>query len=289
MSSPICRLLAAVAVLLSGCTTLQPSMPYPGAGEVPGSACVALQPGLPAQLPKDAVPFPQQAPYLLIPADSAVGLLVPLPFVSEWVGDAIAKSDAAGYQAHIGHADVYAIANQALAERPRLTAGCRGAGSQARLQAFVFVLEGHDELYRLTLVFHLQAGTWVGRYHEHLPTPLPKSELKSLSPERLAAFRQELGDGARLLTGLLERDVQGRLPAQGAKVEVGSLYLIGGNVAGLVAPERLHFRNNDLLEEQGDDLILRLKGDMQAPGQSGALLFGVHHFRKPQLHFFRRQ
>eukprot|EP01136_Pigoraptor_vietnamica_P032130 Opistho-1_new@93612 len=82
MSSPICRLLAAVAVLLSGCTTLQPSMPYPGAGEVPGSACVALQPGLPAQLPKDAVPFPQQAPYLLIPADSAVGLLVPLPFVS---------------------------------------------------------------------------------------------------------------------------------------------------------------------------------------------------------------
>lgn len=278
------RLTLALAVLAStACTTMQPSTPW---GGTPPPACVAVERALPsAQLPSDAVPFPG-APYVLIPAESAVGLLVPVPFVTEMVAGAMDRHDASNYQGQLGALDPYQLARQAL-DQPPFAERC-GADAP-RLHPFVFVVEGHDGLYRLTLVFQLQKDPWVGRYHAHLPTPIPKGALRAGSPTLLATVQRELADGSRLLASLVSRDLQGRLPQHGPRVDAGSLWLVGGNVAGLVPPENLHFKGIELIEAQGDDLLLRSSGAMTAPGQSGALLFGVHHFRRDQLHHFTRQ
>ncbi|XLF98844.1 hypothetical protein ACJJWD_06485 [Comamonas testosteroni] len=270
----------------AGCTTLRPSIPAPKM-HAAANSCIRVIPALPSmQLPSDAVPFPKSA-YVLVPATSAAGLLMPIPFVSDLVSGTINRSDAKDYQGQLGGLNPMQAAQRALGQPP--FASICAATDAPQLHSFVFLVEGHDNQYRLTLVFQLQQGAWIGRYQEHLPTTIPKESLRAISPALLNQLRQEMESGAQLLASLLLEDLQGRLPATGAKVDIGSLYLIGSNVAGLIAPEHLHFRDTELISEQGDELLMRRSGSMTAPGQSGALLFGVHHFRKDQLFYFRRQ
>lgn len=145
-------------------------------------------------------------------------------------------------------------------------------------------MESHDKLYRLSLLFELQVGDWTGRYYDHLPTPLTPDTLARMPAPARERLQAELRDGSELLARLVERDLRGQLPAHGAKYRTGSLYLVGGNIAGLVAPERLVYPGAELLESDGQSLLLRMTGDASAPGQAGALLYGVHHFRREQLH-----
>lgn len=159
------------------------------------------------------------------------------------------------------------------------------AASDARLYPFVFINEGHDARYRLSLVFQIEAGTWMGRYFYHLPTTIAQASLRSPSPDTVQAILRDLDQGARILARLVQQDRDGSLRPSGRKAKIGSLYIVGGNVAGLVSPEFLHYPGAGVLQDSGDILVLRHDGDPSGPGQAGALLLGVHYFHRDQLFF----
>jgi hypothetical protein len=86
------------------------------------------------------------------------------------------------------------------------------------------------------------------------------------------------------LRQLVERGARGELTSRQARVEVGSLHLVGGRAAGLVSPTLLRVKDAELIEETGEMVLLRLPGDMSHAGTLGGLFFGVHLLRKNQLH-----
>ena len=50
----------------------------------------------------------------------------------------------------------------------------------------------------------------------------------------------------------------------------------------------MQYKDAEVLEEGADHVIVRSRGDLKAAGNAGALAFGVHYFRKDQLHTFTR-
>lgn len=268
-----------LALVLAGCSGMTASTPLSAAPGRFDTIQVVKQ--VPAKLPSGTHTFPGLQ-YVLIPQDSAMTLLVPVPFVGEAVMSALADADAKGAAARYGAVDPYEETLAATASRPLFGL----AASPAKLYPFVFVNEGHDARYRLSLVYQVEDGDWLGRYFYHLPSTLPLDALKAPTPQIQQTLRSELAEGTRTLADLVERDRNGTLGPTGRKAKIGSLYLVGGNIAGLIAPEMVHYPDAEILEEQGDHIVLRHDGMPTAAGQSGALLFGVHHFLRSQLHFF---
>lgn len=244
---------------------------------------VSLSRTLPAVLPGKAVPVPHSQ-FVLIPAESAVGILMPIPFVSEVIGSAIDRSDAADFELRFGVIAPYRIALEEMKNSPLYKAN----GGALTLLPFVFMTECIDDNYRLALVFQLQGDGWTGRYMYHLPTAYPISDLKSPSPSLLASLQGDLMEGAKVLRNLLERGARGDLAPSGVKADIGSLHLVGGRAAGLMSPTIFISKGADVIEEAQDHVVVRMPGDMSNLGTAGGLFFGVHYLRKEQLYTFKK-
>lgn len=271
-------LCAAVMVISAGCVDLKPAVP----GAQALAQGLSLEPGLPeGALPGDAKPFPHAA-FVLLPAQSAVGLLVPIPFITEAVASAIDSGTASAAASHYADIDPQRIVQQALQGSPVLAAAPGGA----KLQAFAFVQEGADDRYRLALVAHVTAKDWTGRYLVHLPTAWPVADYRNPSPAVLAGVRQELQAGAVALRTLLERAQRGQLAGSGVHANVGSLHLVGGKVGGYMSPTLVLARDVEVIDDTPDVLVFRSRGDVTSVTTAGGLFFGVHRLLKSQLHTF---
>jgi hypothetical protein len=87
----------------------------------------------------------------------------------------------------------------------------------------------------------------------------------------------------------MERDARGEWAHPGTKVDIGSYYLVGANLLGLLPAKLMQYKDAELLEEGKDYVVVRSRGDLKAAGNAGALVFGVHYFRKDQLHTFKKK
>ena len=99
-----------VALLVAGCMTLQPSTP----GDHALQQGVSQVRTLPGQLPARSAAF-AHAPFVPIQAESAAGMLVPVPFVSEAIGSVIDASAAAAGEARRAAIDPCRVVGAALA------------------------------------------------------------------------------------------------------------------------------------------------------------------------------
>lgn len=270
--------LCAAAMLVAGCVDLKPAVP----GAQALAQGLSLEPGVPeGALPGDAKPFPH-ASFVLLPSHSAVGLLVPVPFITEAVESAINSGAASAAASHYADIDPQRIVQRALQGSPVLTTGPGGA----KLRAFAFVQEGSDDRYRLALVAHVTAPDWTGRYLVHLPTAWPVADYRNPGPAVLAGVRRELEAAAVELRTLLERAQRGQLAGTGVHANVGSLHLVGGKPGGYLSPTLVVARDVEVIEDTAEVLIFRSRGDVTSETSAGGLFFGVHRLLKSQLHTF---
>lgn len=274
---------ATALMLLAGCASAPPPASVPISAQTAQQG-VSLQRALPPVLPDKSVPIPHSE-WVLIPSESAAGLLMPIPFVSGAIGAAMDQHTAASFEARYGQVSPYRIALAEMQGSPLF----RAAGGALQMQAFAFMTECVDDTYRLALVFQLQGSDgWTGRYMYHLPTAYDVSGFKEPSAQLLASVRTELTVGAQVLRKLLERAARGQLQSRGVKAELGSLHLVGGKAAGLVSPTLLVSKEADVLEETTEHVVVRMPGEMSNAGTTGGLFFGVHYLLKSQLHTFKK-
>ncbi len=243
---------------------------------------IAVIHSLPKTIPGGSSPIPG-IPYVFILPDSAATLLVPIPFVGDAVMNQMHKSTSNSYKNKFTAADPYDYALKNLQKTPFYKA----ENATYKLYPYVVIQQGFDDIYRASLVYHIEGPNWVGRYLYHLPTTYPKAEFANTPPAEIKSLQQDLQTGAEQLTTLLKRDEAGELVSHGKKATLGSLFIVGSKIGGLVSPDVLAYPNIDILEEGSDYLIVRSAGDIRSDGQSGGLLFGVHYFHKNQLHTYK--
>jgi len=286
VSGPCRFLTRALAVLLltlmAGCAITPPaSTPIRPEAAAQG---ITLVRALPAELPDKAVAVPH-AQFVLVPNESAAGLLVPIPFVAEAIGGAVDRNVAEGLEQRYASIAPYRIALAAMQGSPLF----RAEGGGLTLKPFVFITECVDDRYRIASVFQLDGGGWTGRYTVHLPTTYALDAFKQPSAANLATLQTELTEAATQLRELVERGARGGLGPTAVRAEVGSLHLVGGKSAGLLSPTLVRAKDAEVIEETADHVIVRLPGFMGMPGTSGGLFFGVHVLRKDQLHTFNKR
>lgn len=268
------------ALLLGGCigklrsTALTPDRLQSG---------LRLQRSLPANLPHGTHALPQEQ-LVLVPTETAAGLLMPVPFVAEAVESVIDHSEATAAARRLATVDPYAAATQAWQGSSLLN----DSPSALQLQPFAFLQACADDRYRIAVVYQLSQGKWVARYTEHLRTTYDSDEFHRVTPAVLQSLQQEMTEGAALLRTLVERGARGEL-RPGTRVDVGSLHLVGGRSGGWMPPELIVARDVDLIEEDPEYVLVRLDGNPSMPASGGGLFFGVHRLRKDQLHTFRRR
>ncbi|MBK8322240.1 MAG: hypothetical protein IPL06_05755 [Betaproteobacteria bacterium] len=275
----------AALLVLAGCAGIQPSVPLP---RDPAPPSLAIVEGLPAKLPERAAPFPKGR-FVLLPAMGAVEtvaeLASPVPLLVGAVADAVNAQGASAEERVLVDVDPQAILAKALADSSLLTAS--PTGRALRLRPFVFIQECVDDRYRLTYVADLEGESWSGRYLVHLPGTFTPEEYGRPTPATLARLRDDLVPAAARLRDLMERDARGELPASGSKVDLGSYHLVGSRSSGLLPPELVVARGAEVIVEDGDRIVTRIAGDPGKPVVEGGLFFGVHEFRRSQLHTIR--
>lgn len=271
--------IAAAGLLLAGCaqtrrsTALMPAL---------ASSGIRLQRSLPAVLPGGAQVLPGRQ-LVLLPGESAAGMLVPVPFLAGAIAGAMDRSEAASEAAQLSGVDPYALA-QAAWQGSALSSDSADA---LVLQPFAFLQACVDDRYRIALVHQLSRGDWVGRYTVHLRSSYDSDSFHRVTPALLLTLQNEMREGSTLLRGLVERAARGELRGSRARVDLGSLHLVGNRAAGLVAPTLVLARNAELIEEDDEMVLVRIDGDPSQPASAGGLFFGVHRLRKDQLHTFR--
>jgi hypothetical protein len=269
----------AAGMLLAGCAQTRRSTAL--APEL-GRAGIRLQRSLPTVLPSGAQVLPKTQ-LVLLPAESAAGLLVPVPFLAEAVAGALDRSEAATEAAQLATIDPYAQAQQVWQGSPLL-----GATADAlTLQPFAFLQACVDDRYRIALVHQLSRGDWVGRYTVHLRSSYDNASFHRVTPALLQSLQNEMLEGSAALRGLVERAARGELQSRKARVDLGSLHLVGNRTAGMLAPTLVLARAAELIEEDDEQVLVRIDGDPSKPASAGGLFFGVHRLRKDQLHTFR--
>lgn len=283
MRSMASLVMVGLALMLSGCISMQESTAIRADAVKKGLTVVRA---LPKSLPGDANPIPGTQ-YVLVKAESgaatAVSFIVPIPFVTDMAITAANKQEAGKYTSHYNSVDPYGIAAERLQGSALL-----GTGTDAlHLMPLVYILEGFDGIYRLTLVFRVEGDGWTGRYMYHLPTTYDAAQIQNPQAQGLATLRQELVTGSDILRNLMERDARGDLKPSGKKVEIGSYYLVGSKALGMVPASVYRYVGNDLVEDEGDHVIVRARGDRNADAKLGGLVFGVHYFLKNQLHVYK--
>ncbi len=279
------RALLVAAAALPACSLIPTAEPPPP-GVLAGG--FAIDRSLPSELPQGASPF-GHSQFVLLASDSALTLLVPVPFVGEAVKGVFDAQAAARYEARFGDLDPHRLALRAWQGSPRvIPAGRPRTGSTPLLRPFAFVQEGADGRFRVALVQRIDAPGWVGRYMVHLRTTYTTETMSAPAPPMLSTLGAELADGCRVARTLVERDLGGGFARPIGKVDVGSLHLVGGRTSGVLPPELQHARDGDLLDEDAEHVVVRLKGIRGMTASGGALLFGIHRLRKDQLHHLRR-
>jgi hypothetical protein len=274
LGSWLVNVLAGCATALPASTPIRPELAAQG---------ISLVRALPAVLPDKSVPVPN-AQFVLVPNESAAGLLMPLPFVAEAIGGAMDRSMAEALEQRYSGIAPYRIALAAMQDSPLF----RATGGGLMLKPFVFITECVDDQYRIASVFQLEGNGWTGRYTVHLRTTYPLEAVKQPNAATLASLQRELTDAAAQLRLLVERGARGELGPSSARAEIGSLHLVGGKAAGLVSPTLLRIKDAEVIEETGDEVTVRLPGEMSNAGTTGGLFFGVHVLRKDQLHTFKK-
>lgn len=271
----------ALAVLsLPACTTIEHGAAMPA--EV-GAQGIVVQRGLPATMPDQSAPVPGTQ-LVLIPAENAAGMLVPVPFVADLASNAYHQHEAAGLARHYGTLDVFGIVQRAMAGSPLL----KGGDGKIAMHPVAYLSACTDERYRIALAGRIEKDKWVGRYVAHLPTAWSEKELTAAAPATIATMQREFGDAAATLRNLLERDAAGAMSVQ-YRADVGSLQLACARVAGLVSANLLLARDAEVLEDAPDYIVLRVAGDLHQTGPSGGLMYGVHYLRKDGLHTLKRK
>lgn len=278
-------LLVCLVAVLTGCSSgklIRPITP-----EVAARGMVVVR-ELPDPLPSETARVPDSQ-YVMVFTESTVVALLdmasPVPLLKEAIEGAYNNHEAAQYKARYAPIDPYTIAHDRLQGSPLIT----GRHDAVHMMPLVYMVEGDDGRFRPTLVFRVESRQWLGRYMYHLPTSYTKAEMQLTAPEMIGTLRQELSGGADVLRGLMERDARGELRGDGLSYAYGSYYLVGGRVGGLVPASIVQFKDCELIEEGQNHLVLRSQGDLKAPGPNGALAYGVHYFRRDQLHTFKRR
>jgi hypothetical protein len=224
---------------------------------------------------------------VLLPGESAAGMLVPVPFLAGAIGGAMDRSEAAAEAAQLASIDPYALAQRAWQGSALLADVASGAADALVLQPFAFLQACVDDCYRIALVHQLSRGDWTGRYTVHLRSTYDSASFHPVTPALLQTLQTEMHEGSAVLRDLVERAARGDLRGNSTRVDVGSLHLVGNRAAGLVAPTLLLARGAELIEEDTEEVLVRIDGDPSQPASAGGLLFGVHRLRKDQLHTFR--
>lgn len=271
---------------LSACVSIKPSTALPKEKE---KVTFQLERSLPKELPGKSIPF-SHSQFVLLPSESALVMLSPVPFVGEAVEYAAHKSAASGFETKYREVHPFFIMQATLKDSTFL-ASLPDTKPTFKVQPFVFIQECFDDRYRLTYVTQvtrLAGEAWVGRYLVHLPTTYSKQEFKAPTPELLGTLRRELVDGSATMQQLLERAARGELKATVGKAEIGSFHLVGIKASGLLSPSLLHVKDAEIIEEDAQHLVVRIPGNLTASTSTGALFFGVHHLRKDQLHTFKK-
>jgi hypothetical protein len=278
-------LLAALLVASSGCVSMRDSTPIHDEVAERGIQIVR---SLPKTLPSKTSVVPN-AQYVIINADSGIVALAdfvnPIPFVGDLVVDQWNQNKANQFKQHIFQIDPYVIASERLADSPILSS----RENALQLMPFVYMMECDDARFRLTLVFRVESEAWMGRYLYHLPTTYTVAEMKSDSPLAMSTLRDELVLGCDKLRGLLERDARNDWPKAPNQATIGSYYLVGASTLGLIPASASLDKHVEILDEGADEVVIRSGGNLLAPGNAGALNFGVHYFRKDQLHTFEKK
>lgn len=274
----VCGLLL-VILSLHACISMKESTAVKSNGFEQGISVVHE---LPKTLPGGSSPIPG-VPYLFILPDSAATLLVPIPFIGDAVVNQIHQSTSNAYKNKFSAADPYDYAVKSLQKTPFYKAET----APYKLYPYVVIQQGYDDVYRASLVYHVEGPNWVGRYLYHLPTTYPKAQFANTPPSEIKSLQQDLSAGADELSDLLKRDDMGQLAPHGEKAKLGSLFIVSSKISGLVSPEVLAYPNIDIIEEDNDHVIARIAGDMKTDGQSGGMMFGIHYFHKNQLHTYK--
>ena len=270
---------AGAGLLLAGCaqtrhsTSMSPGLARSG---------IRLQRSLPSVLPGGAQVLPNEQ-LVLLPGESAAGMLVPVPFLAGAISGAMDRSEAAAQAAQFASIDPHELAQQAWQGSPLLST----AADALLLQPFAFLQASVDDRYRIALVHQLSRGDWLGRYTVHLRSSYDSASFHRVTPALLQTLQTELREGSLVLRGLVERAVRGELRGRQGRVDVGSLHLVGNRAAGVVSPNLVLARGAELIEEDAAHVLVRIDGDPSQPASAGGLFFGVHRLRRDQLHTFR--
>lgn len=268
------------ALLLAGCNSMRPNTaPAPQLLH----DGVALERSLPAELPAESTPFPGSQ-MVLVSTDSAAGLLVPVPFVTDVVLSALHQQQARNFGASLKALDPYGSMQQAMAGSPLLSSNGKGQA----LRPLAYLVDCSDNQYRLAMVARIDTPHWMGRYMAHLPTTLPRAALQDGGAALAGAVQQDMAQAARQLRGMLERDARGELSQVLYRADVGSYNLACSTITGVLSPKLLLARNAEVVEDAADHIIVRVAGDPALSGATGGLLYGMHYLRKDQLHTLHR-
>jgi hypothetical protein len=194
----------------------------------------------------------------------------------------VLPSEAANEAAQLADIDPAAMAQQVW-QGPSLLGNSADA---LTLHPFAFLQACVDDRYRIALVHQLSRGDWVGRFTVHVRSSYDSASFHRVTPT-VQTLRTEMLEGSAALRVRVERAARDELQSKIARVDLGSLHLVGNRTAGLVAPTLVLARGAELIEEDADQLLERIDGDPSQPALAGGLFFGVHRLRKDQLHAFR--
>lgn len=273
--------LALLAALASGCTSIQQSVSMPA--DV-GARGLVLKRGFPGKLPSEAAPV-AGSQLVLVPSESAAGLLVPIPFVTEMATGAYHRYEASGLARHLGALDVFGIFERTMAGSPLFGQ----ADGKVPVYPVAYLSDCTDGQYRISLAIRIEQEPWIGRYVAHLPITYSAAELAAAAPGTIAAMRHDVEEGAARLRELVERDAAGALQTARYRADVGSLHLACARVAGMLSANLLLARNAEVLEEDAAHVVIRVPGNLGETGPSGGLMYGVHYLRRDMLHTFDRK
>jgi hypothetical protein len=210
---------------------------------------------------------------------------MPVPFVADAIMSAIDRNEAAVAARRLALVDPFVAAQQAWQGSAVLT----DAAAALLLQPFAFLQACADDRYRVALVFQLSQDDRLARYTVHLRSTYGSDEFHRVTPAVLQTLQQEMAEGAAQLRILVERGARAELRSSGVKVDVGSLHLVGGRSGGWMSPNLVVARDADLIEEDTEQILVRLNGNPSMPASAGGLFLGVHRLRKDQLHTLRRK
>jgi len=285
-STQMMRIFVAMAstVWLTACVNIQASRPFQ-AGKVPPT--IQLEKSLPTNVPENALAVGQTL-FVLLPADNAAGMLMPVPFVAEAVTSLVRHHSANVVETHYAGVDPFRILADAFAGSTLLASPQADKGTPFTLRPFVFIQDCTDDQYRLALVADLAGQGWDGRYMVHLPGPYATKDFDQGGAAYSQRLQSDLRSASDQLRQLIEKAMLGQLQGHIAMAKVGSLHFVGSRSSGIVPPTMVVARAAQVIEERGDQVILRIPGDPKLSSASGGLFYGVHLLRKDQLHTFEK-